>query len=128
MSASASNAANGYPQYPPTIAQPVPQQQPQQQPYVPQQPQLPQQQQQLHNAPRPTRSAGSDGRHTANLNGGGSVETAATPHEMSNWATCEFQRRTLTLQVPTRFSTKQLLRLHSAQRQRAQSWRMVKYR
>src|SRR3984885_1119864 len=47
---------------------------------------------------------------------------------MSNWGTCEFQRRTLTLKVQTRFSTKQPLHLHSAQRQRAQSWRMVKYR
>ena len=63
----------------------MPQQQPQQQPYVPQQPQQPQQQpqpqQQLHPAPGPTRSAGSDGRHTANLNGGGSVQTAAASLE-----------------------------------------------
>jgi protein LSM14 len=59
----------------------VPQQQPQQQPYVPQQPQQPQPQQQPHPAPGPTRSAGSDGRHTANLNGGGSVQTAAASLE-----------------------------------------------
>jgi hypothetical protein len=56
-------------------------------------------------------------------------EEAATPHEMSKWGTYEFQRRTLTLRVQTRFSTKQPLHLHSARRrQRAQSWRRVKYR
>jgi len=78
LGASVPTAANGYTPYPPTIAQPVPQQQPQQQPYVPQQSQ-PQQQQQP--APGPTRSAGSDGRHTANVNGGGSVQTAAASLE-----------------------------------------------
>ena len=61
----------------------MPQQQPQQQPFVPQQQQQqqPQQRQQPHPAPGPTRSAGSDGRHTANLNGGGSVQTAAASLE-----------------------------------------------
>jgi len=83
IQASAPTAANGYPQYPPTVAQPVPQQQPQQQPYVPQQPQPQQQpQQQQHPpAPVPTQSAGSDGRRTANLNGSGSVQTAAASLE-----------------------------------------------
>jgi protein LSM14 len=76
--ASAPTAANGYPQYQPTIVQPVPQQQPQQQPYVPQ---PPQQQQPHPAAPAPARSAGSDGRHTANVNGGGSVQTAAASLE-----------------------------------------------
>src|ERR1700755_2470126 len=55
-------------------------------------------------------------------------EEAATPHEMSKWGTCEFQRRTLTLRVQTRFSTKQPSHLHSVRRQRAQSRRKVKYR
>jgi len=78
LGASAPTAANGYSQYPPTIAQPVPQQQPQQQPYVPQQPQQPQ----PHPpAPGPPRSAGSDGRRTGNLNGSGSVQTAAASLE-----------------------------------------------
>jgi len=76
LGASAPTAANGYPQYPPTIAQPVPQQQPQQQPYVPQ---PPQQQPPHPPAPAPARSAGSDGRRTAN--GGGSVQTAAASLE-----------------------------------------------
>ncbi|KAI0253598.1 hypothetical protein BJV78DRAFT_1280908 [Lactifluus subvellereus] len=78
LGASAPTAANGYPQYPPTVAQPVPQQQPQQQPYAPQQPQ---QQQPQPPAPAPTQSAGSDGRRTANLNGSGSVQTAAASLE-----------------------------------------------
>jgi protein LSM14 len=74
--ASAPTAQNGFTQYPPTIAQPVPQQQPQQQPYVPQQPQ----QQQPHPpAPGPTRSGGSDERRTTN--GSGSVQTAAASLE-----------------------------------------------
>ena len=74
--ASAPTAPNGFTQYPPTIAQPVPQQQPQQQPYVPQQPQ----QQQPHPpAPGPTRSGGSDERRTTN--GSGSVQTAAASLE-----------------------------------------------
>ena len=77
--ASASTAANGYSQFPPTIAQPVPQQQPQQQPFVPQQP--PQQQQPHPAAPGPTRSGGSDGQRSANLNGSGSVQTAAASLE-----------------------------------------------
>ncbi|KAI9453955.1 Scd6-like Sm domain-containing protein [Lactarius psammicola] len=78
LGASAPTAANGYSQYPPTVAQPVPQQQPQQQPYTPQQPQ----QQQSHTpAPGRARSGGSDGRRTANLNGGGSVQTAAASLE-----------------------------------------------
>jgi protein LSM14 len=56
----------------------VPQQQPQQQPFAPQQPQ----QQQSHPpAPGRARSGGSDGRRTANLNGGGSVQTAAASLE-----------------------------------------------
>jgi protein LSM14 len=60
----------------------VPQQQPQQQPFVPQQqPQQQQQQQQHPPAPVPTQSAGSDGRRTANLNGSGSVQTAAASLE-----------------------------------------------
>ena len=42
-------------------------------------------------------------------------EEAATPHEMSKWGTCESQRRTLTLRVQTRFSTKPS-HLHSAQK------------
>ncbi|KAH9066257.1 Scd6-like Sm domain-containing protein [Lactarius vividus] len=76
LGASAPTAANGYSQYPPTVAQPVPQQQPQQQPYTPQQ------QQQPHPpAPGRVRSGGSDGRRTANLNGGGSVQTAAASLE-----------------------------------------------
>lgn len=78
IGASVPTAANGYPQFPPTVAQPVPQQQPQQQPYVPQQ----QQQQQAH-PPVPGRahSGDSDGRRTANLNGSGSVQTAAASLE-----------------------------------------------
>ncbi|KAH9023982.1 hypothetical protein EDB85DRAFT_2075241 [Lactarius pseudohatsudake] len=72
LGASAPTAANGYSQYPSTVAQPVPQQQPQQQPYTPQQ----QQQQQPHHPLRLT-----DGRRTANLNGGGSVQTAAASLE-----------------------------------------------
>lgn len=75
--ASAPTAANGYSQYPPTIAQPVPQQQPQQQPYVPQ----PQQQQSHPSVPGPARSGSSDGPRTANLNGSGSVQTAAASLE-----------------------------------------------
>ncbi|KAH9996124.1 hypothetical protein BJV74DRAFT_911023 [Russula compacta] len=78
LGASTPTAANGYSQYPPTIAQPVPQQQPQQQPYIPQQPQ---QQQPPLPAPAPPRSGGSDERRTANLNGGGSVQTAAASLE-----------------------------------------------
>jgi len=78
LGASEPTAPTGYPQYPPTIAQPVPQQPPQQQPYVPQ---PPQQQQPHPSAPAPARSAGSDGRRTANLNGGGSVQTAAASLE-----------------------------------------------
>jgi protein LSM14 len=58
----------------------VPQQQPQQQPYVPQQPQQPQQQPHPP-APGPPRSSGSDERRTANLNGSGSVQTAAASLE-----------------------------------------------
>ncbi|KAH9035577.1 Scd6-like Sm domain-containing protein [Lactarius pseudohatsudake] len=78
LGASAPTAANGYSQYPSTVAQPVPQQQPQQQPYTPQQ----QQQQQPHPpAPGRAHSGGSDGRRTANLNGGGSVQTAAASLE-----------------------------------------------
>ncbi|KAI9452152.1 Scd6-like Sm domain-containing protein [Russula earlei] len=73
LGASAPTAANGYPQYPATIAQPVPQQQPQQQPYVPQQSQQPPPHPPV---PGPPRSAGSDGRRTT-LNGSGSVQTAA---------------------------------------------------
>lgn len=80
LQASAPTAANGYSQYPPTVAQPVPQQQPQQQPYTPQQPQQ-QQQQQQPPAPAPSQSAGSDGRRTANLNGSSSVQTAAASLE-----------------------------------------------
>lgn len=79
LGASAATAANGYPQYQPTIAQPVPQQQPQQQPYAPQQPQP---QQQPHPPPPgPPRSGGSDGQRTANVNGSGSVQTAAASLE-----------------------------------------------
>lgn len=63
-------------------------------------------------------------RTTVEVVGG---EEAATPREMSKWGTYEFQRRTLTLRVQMRFSTKQPLP-HSARRQRAQLWRMVKYR
>ncbi|KAI0306250.1 Scd6-like Sm domain-containing protein [Multifurca ochricompacta] len=97
LGASAPTAANGYSQYPPTVApvaQPVPQQQPRQQPYAPQQPQQqpqqpqqPQQQQQQQQqqpqpaTPGPARSGGSDGRRTANFNGSGSVQTAAASLE-----------------------------------------------
>jgi protein LSM14 len=77
VQASAPTAANGYPQYQPTIAQPVPQQPPQQ-PFVPQ---PPQQQQPHPQAPAPARSAGSDGPRTANLNGSGSVQNAAASLE-----------------------------------------------
>jgi len=79
LGASAPTAANGYSQYPPTVAQPVPQQQPQQQPYAPQQ----QQPQQAHPpVPGRARSGGSDGRRPASLNGsGGSVQTAAASLE-----------------------------------------------
>ncbi|KAN0116588.1 Scd6-like Sm domain containing protein [Russula decolorans] len=101
LGASAATAANGYAQYPPTIAQPVPQQQPQQQPYVPQQPQQPQPQQQPHPAPGPTRSAGSDGRHTANLNGGGSVQTAAASLETVERALGDLRNSTSNTDVTT---------------------------
>jgi protein LSM14 len=78
IGASTPNAANGYSQYPPTVAQPVPQQQPQQQPYVPQQPQ----QQQAHPVvPGRAHSGGSDGQRPANVNGTGSVQTAAASLE-----------------------------------------------
>ncbi|KAI0263446.1 Scd6-like Sm domain-containing protein [Gloeopeniophorella convolvens] len=78
LGASAPPVANGYPQFPPNVPQPVPQQQPPQQPYAAQ---PPQQQQQPHPAAAAARSGGSDGRRTANSNGSASVQTAAASLE-----------------------------------------------